>query len=417
MGFCVQDGMVLAAVTKGHKLTDFFVEQEVPTGLGTVGNIYKGRVTQVVPTLQAVFVDIGLLRHGFLSMSDVTYEAVERFRGSKRGRRSVEEVFRAGDPVIVQIEKESRGDKGATLTTKLSFPGRYAVYMPYGRDSHISRQIQNGDERTRLRKIIHGIELPTGGVILRTAAEERGKSELNEDIAYLTRTWQTVKREYNQTEGIRLLHHELGIVERTLRDHHHQGIERIFYTESWMGSNACDFLSIIAPRRHWARTLHQVSPGEIWSEMKLREELERLFRKRVRMPTGGTIIIEEMETLTAIDVNTSRNIAGKSHEETILATNLEAAEEIPRQLRLRQIGGIVVIDFIDMRLKKDRDRVLNTLERNLAKDRTASDVMDFTEIGLIQITRQRTGRSLTTQLSRECPHCNGDGRIPSLDFQ
>ena len=182
MGFTVQEGMVLGAVASNGTLTDFFVEQEIPSGLGKVGNLYKGRVTQVVPTLQAVFVDIGLLRHGFLSMNDVVYDAVERFRGSKRGRRKVEDVFRAGDPVLVQIEKESRGDKGATVTTKISIPGRYVVYMPYGRENHISRQVQGETERNRLRQITDEIELPQGGLILRTAAKDKGKRELAADI-------------------------------------------------------------------------------------------------------------------------------------------------------------------------------------------------------------------------------------------
>ncbi len=388
MGFTVQDGMVLGAVASNGTLTDFFVEQEIPTGLGKVGNLYKGRVTQVVPTLQAVFVDIGLLRHGFLSMNDVVYDAVERFRGAKRGRRKVEDVFRTGDPVLVQIEKESRGDKGATVTTKISIPGRYVVYMPYGRENHISRQVQGETERNRLRRITNEIELPQGGLILRTAAKDKGKRELAADIGYLTRTWQAVSSGYEQTEGIRLLHAELGIVERTLRDHYHRDIKKVYFTEPWMGANAEHFLSIIAPRRSLKSLLQKVEGREIWKRMHLVEDLERLFRRRTRMPCGGTIIIEEMETLTAIDVNTSRNIAGKSHDETILITNMDAAEEVPRQLRLRQIGGIVVIDFIDMRFKKDRDRVLTILTRHLA-----------------------------TQLSTECEHCGGNGRIPSLAFR
>lgn len=417
MGFCLQNGMVLAAVSQGSKLTDLFVEQEIPTGAGTVGNIYKGRVIQVVPTLQACFVDIGLLKHGFLSMSDVSYEAVERSRKGKQGKKNVEDLFRPGDPVIVQIEKAARGDKGVTLTTKISLPGRYAVYMPYGRDVYVSRQIQSGAERDRLRKLLRETQWPMGGIILRTAAENKGKSELEEDIAYLIRTWRTIQREYDQTEGIRLLHQELGIVERTLRDHYHRGIRQIYYTEPWMGANAKHFLSIIAPRRTVGRMLRQVNARGIWSQLEVRKEIEQLFHKRVHLPCGGTMIIEEMETLTAIDVNTGKNIAGTTHEETILMTNMEAAEEIPRQLRLRQIGGIVVIDFIDMRLKKDRDRVLNTLNRNLERDRTPSDVLDFTEIGLVQITRQRTGRSLSMQLSEECPHCRGNGRVPTLTIE
>ena len=416
MGFCVQNGLVLAAVARGQTLTDLFVEEEIPSGMGTVGNIYKGRVTQVVPTLQAAFVDIGLLRHGFLSMSDVAYDALEGFKGS-RGRRKVEELFRAGDPVMVQVEKEARGDKGVTLTTKVALPGRYAVFMPYGREFHISRQIQDEKERVRLRKITGEIDMPKGGLIFRTAADRKGKSELSEDIAYLSRTWRSIHREYEQTEGIRLLHQELGIVERTLRDHYHREIKTIYFTESWMGANAKHLLSIISPRRTLGRLLRQVRTNQIWSSMGLQNDLEQLFRKRVRMKCGGTIIIEEMETLTAIDVNTGRNIAGKTHDETIFTTNLEAAEEIPRQLRLRQIGGIVVCDYIDMHYKRDRDRVLSALKKNLALDRTASDTIDFSEIGLVQITRQRTGRSLSMQLSRECSHCSGNGRIPSLEFR
>ncbi|MFH1743452.1 MAG: ribonuclease E/G, partial [bacterium] len=228
--------------------------------------------------------------------------------------------------------------------------------------------------------------------------------------------WERIQREYKRTEGIRLLHSELGLVERALRDHFQKEIKSVVVSSEEYRNRTRQFLRVIAPRTKTDRLIHVTDSTKLWQELGIEDRLREIFSNRVRLESGGTLIIEEMETLTAIDVNTGRFSGGSGPEDTIYRTNTEAAEEIPRQLRLRQIGGIIVIDFIDMRLKRHRDQVYRTLEREMAQDRTPSDALQFTEIGLVQMTRQRTGRSLRQRLSTPCSHCKGVGFVPSLEF-
>lgn len=408
-------GLEIVAVTTGDHLTYLFVQEEQPTGGSVAGNVYKGVVTAVVTHLQAAFIDIGVLKNGFLSNKDLLYRSLER-KARKGDRRSIQSWLREGDQIMVQVEKEALGGKGPSLTTKISLPGRYVVYMPYGRRVHISRQISEEKERKRLHKIAQEIFSGQGGFIIRTAAEGRSKGELRTDSDYVRRVWQRIDHQYHMTEGVRLLHSELGVVERALRDHFQREVKAIIVGSEEHRDRVTQFLRVIAPRTKTDQLVRLVDPSRVWKDLGVVDRLGEIFSNRVRLESGGTLIIEEMVTLTAIDVNTGRYSGGLGIEETIYKTNMEAAVEIPRQLRLRQIGGIIVIDFIDMRLKRHRDQVYRTLEREMARDRTPSDTLKFTEIGLVQMTRQRTGRSLRQRLSTVCPHCNGAGFIPSLRF-
>jgi len=405
----------IVAVTEGKHLTDLFVDPIHPTGGGVAGNIYKGVVSAVVPHLQAAFIDIGVLKQGFLSIDDLIYRSLEH-EARKGDKRNIQTWLRQGDQLIVQVEKEALGDKGPALTTKISLPGRYVVFMPYGHKINISRQIGSEKERKRLHGIAQEILSRDGGWIIRTAASSRTKSDLKTDSEYVRRLWHRVERESERTEGIRLLHRELGVVERALRDHFQREIETIIVGSEEYRNRVKQFLRIIAPRTKADKLLRVVDPGNVWQELGVVDRLNEIFSNRVRLESGGSLIIEEMETLTAVDVNTGKFSGGKDLEEAIYRTNLEAAEEIPRQLRLRQIGGIIVVDFIDMRLKRHRDQVFRTLEREMGRDRTPSDTLQFTEIGLVQMTRQRTGRSLRQRLSRPCSECNGSGIMPVLQF-
>ncbi|HPA46219.1 MAG TPA: Rne/Rng family ribonuclease [bacterium] len=410
------EGHEIVAVTRKNQLTDLLVQENLPTGGSTAGNIYKGIVNAVVPHLQAAFLDIGVLKNGFLSIDNLVYRVVDRdtHRG---GRRTMESLLREGDQLMVQVEKEALGEKGPSLTTKISLPGRYVVFMPHGRGVHISRQITQEKERKRLHEIAEEVFLKEGGYIIRTATSGRSKSDLRADAEYVHRIWKRIEREYERTEGIRLLHKELGVVERALRDHYQKEVSAILVGSEEHRNRVCQFLRVIAPRTEVDRLVQKVDPKEVWRKSGVLERLKEIFSNRVRLESGGTLIIEEMEALTAIDVNSGKFSGGSGLDETIYKTNMEAAVEIPKQLRLRQIGGIIVIDFIDMRLKRHRDNVYRALEREMAHDRTPSDTLQFTEIGLVQITRQRTGRSLRQRLSSPCPHCKGAGFMPSLQFE
>lgn len=405
----------IVAVTEGKHLTDLFVDPVHPTGGGVAGNIYEGVVSAVVPHLQAAFIDIGVLKHGFLSIDDLIYRSLEH-EARKGDKRNIQTWLRQGDQLIVQVEKEALGDKGPALTTKISLPGRYVVFMPYGNKINISRQISSEKERKRLHEIAKETFSQDGGWIIRTAAGGRTKGELKDDSDYVRRLWNRIERESERTEGIRLLHRELGVVERALRDHFRREMEMIVVGSEEYRNRVRQFLRIIAPRTKTDKLIRQVDPSKVWQELGVVDRLNEIFSNRVQLELGGSLIIEEMETLTAIDVNTGKFSGGKDLEDSIYRTNLEAASEIPRQLRLRQIGGIIVVDFIDMRLKRHRDQVFRTLEREMSQDRTPSDTLQFTEIGLVQMTRQRTGRSLHRRLSRQCTHCKGSGTIPVLEF-
>ena len=410
------EGHEIVAVTRKNQLTDLLVQENLPTGGSTAGNIYKGIVNAVVPHLQAAFLDIGVLKNGFLSIDNLVYRLVDR-EGHRGGRRTIESLLHEGDQLMVQVEKEALGEKGPSLTTKISLPGRYVVYMPYGRGVHISRQITQEKERKRLHEIAEEVFQKEGGYIIHTAASGRSKSDLKADAEYVHRLWKRIQREYERTEGIRLLHKELGVVERALRDHYQKEVSAILVGCEEHRNRVCQFLRVIAPRTDVDRLVQKVDPKEVWRKSGVLERLKEIFSNRVRLESGGTLIIEEMEALTAIDVNSGKFSGGSGLDETIYKTNMEAAVEIPKQLRLRQIGGIIVIDFIDMRLKRHRDNVYRALEREMAHDRTPSDTLQFTEIGLVQITRQRTGRSLRQRLSSPCPHCKGAGFIPLLQFE
>ena len=418
MIFANEAGYSLAVIAEDNRITDFWILEEQRVDRGTTGNVYRGVVAKVVPALNAAFIDIGLEKDGFLSFDDLGPNVKSSHKSTQRSKhksKRIDEVLHMGDSVLVQIAKEPIADKGPSLTGKISLPGRFLVYMPYTRAIRMSRMLSDAEKKGFHELVKKDLEV-SGGIIFRTASKGRDGKEILHDLAYLTRIWKRIEKEYDSDVGVKLIHKEIELFERVLRDNYSVNIDEIVVDHPRLKYRIDQFLNVIAPRARPEKQIkfHDFKERSIWSAFNLVRDIDRLFSKYVYLDCGGYIIIEEMETLTAIDVNTGKNVAGKTQDQTILETNLEAAQEIPRQLRLRQIGGIIVIDFIDMRLRRDQDKVFKVLERELAKDRTPSDIQQFTDLGLIQVTRQRSGKSLSQRLTYTCPHCNGSGRRPSI---
>lgn len=371
----------------------------------------------MIPALNAAFVNIGLGKDGFLSLHEMNYEQLQlSIRGRKSPTKTIESL-RIGDPVLVQIAKEAIRDKGPALTGKISLPGRYLIYMPYAKAIRMSRMLSDAQKK-QFHELVKKELDSEGGLIFRTAAKGRAPEDIKDDLDDLKKTWNKIIQDFEEEGGVKLLNKELDLFERVLRDNFFDHIEEIIIDHPRLKHRITQFLKNNIPEIDPEKVIkfHTDKTKSVWEAFNLIKDINRLFSNNIPLNCGGTIIIEEMETLTAIDVNSGKNIAGKRHEETILETNLEAAVEIARQLRLRQIGGIIVIDFIDMLHKRDRDRVFSVLESELEKDRTPSDIQEFTDLGLIQITRQRLGQSLTRRLTYTCPHCNGSGRRPSISL-
>ncbi len=410
MVFAVEAEYNIGLITDKNRLVDFWIEHEDSAQHGISGNIYRGVVSNVLPGLNAAFADIGLEKHGFLSFHDLGPEI------GKKGRQSKKEL-KVGDKVLVQMAKEAIADKGPALTGKISIPGRFLIYMPYTDVIRMSRMIDD-KEREWLRELVEREVNREGGVIFRTASKGRSAREILDDLTWLTQTWENIENEFTSGSGPKLIHRELELFERMIRDEFTHDVEEIVIDHPRLKHRIAEFLKKVAPRvdPEVLITIHSDKKQSIWQKLDLKHDIDRLFSKNIHLDCGGRLIIEEMETLTAIDVNTGKNVAGKTADQTILETNLEAAREIPRQLRLRQIGGIIVVDFIDMRVKKDKDKVFQTLEAELERDRTPSDIQEFTDLGLIQITRQRSGKSLTYRLTYTCPHCQGSGKKPSINL-
>ena len=419
MIFAHEAGYNIAAVVEEKRFTDFWIQEEKALDTGKTGNIYRGVVSNVLPSLNAAFVNIGLEKDGFLGFDDLAPD-FQLLTGSKKKQKvnSIEDVLREGDSILVQIAKEPIADKGPSLTRKISIPGRFLVYMPGADAVRMSRMLSDADKE-RFHEVVKNEFDFEGGLIFRTASQGKNAVEIQQDLRYLTKIWNRVLSEFEAGDESKLIHKELDLFERVLRDNFSLDTCEIMLDHPRLKYRIAQFLKVIAPDNDPDSLIqyHTDKTCSVWKAQNLSKDLDRLFSKRIHLDCGGYIIIEEMETLTAIDVNTGKNITGKSMEETIFETNLEAAKEIPRQLRLRQIGGIIIIDFIDMRLKRHKDKVFQVLQSELEKDRTASDIQEFSEFGLVQITRQRSGKSLTSQLTYSCPHCDGRGRRPTFAFE
>ena len=386
-------------------------QMSTTTHVQTRGNIYKGLVENVEQGLNAAFVNIGLRKNAYLPFQDIHPE----YYGYAERTKPMKEVLKKGQEILVQIVKEETELKGAAVTTYLSIPGRYLVLMPGNEQRGVSRKIEDEGERKRLKEILKAMKLPEGvGVIARTASSGVAKTHLQKDLRYLARLWEDIKKKAATKGAPCLVYRERDIVIRFLRDNLSTSVEEIVVDSRPIYDEICNFIKIIAPRQ-LARVKLYTDQEPIFSHYHIEEQIDQVFSRRVELPSGGFIVIEPTEALVSIDVNSGKHTKEKDLEETALQTNLEAAEEAARQLRLRDLGGIIVVDFIDMRYKKSRQMVERHMRACLKEDRAKTDCSTITKFGLLAIARQKLGSPVELEVSRPCPACGGRGLIKSIE--
>src|SRR5437773_533184 len=406
------------ALIDGGKLEELYMERTSSTS--HVGNIYKGRVTNVEPSIQAAFVDFGLGRNGFLHISDLmpTYfgqkgEDIQEAVGRKMARRDrppIQRCLRRGDEITVQIIKEGIGTKGPTLSTYLSIPGRILVMMPGMSKLGISRKIEDEDERRRLRGILDSLKpIKDVGFIIRTAGVGKNKTEIQRDLTYLTRLWQNIQKKL-KLPAPQELYTEGDLVARTVRDVFTTDVERIVVDNKEVARKIKEFFKIAMPRTKNKVELYE-EPIPLFHKYNIEKDIEQMYSRHVSLPSGGSLVIDSTEAIVAIDVNSGKFRDHSDAEMTAFKTDLEAADEIPRQLRLRDLGGVSICDFIDLRYERHRRELDKRMHDNLTNDRAKTKVLRMSQFGIIEMTRQRMRPSLKRSIYFDCPHCKGAGLV------
>ncbi len=412
------------AIVADGSLTELYIEQA--SSLSQVGNIYKGRVTNVEPSIQAAFVDFGKPKNGFLHISDLTPEYFPEGQnhpeavGKKRTRKErppIQKCLRRGQEIIAQVIKDGIGTKGATLTTYLSIPGRYLVLMPGMHRLGISRKIEDETARAKMRAVLEELQPPPDlGFIVRTAGMDRSKHDLQRDLNYLTRLWKVIDKQCKEVGAPAGIYQESDLVIRTIRDIYNSDIKRIICDDEAVACKVKEFLRLIMPRTSNRVELYS-DPIGLFYAFGLEQEIENINSPRVPLASGGSLIIDQAEALVAIDINSGRFRDTDNAETMALRVDTEAAREIPRQLRLRDLGGVIVIDFIDLAEEKHRRQIEKILREEVRKDRARTKILRMSRFGIIEMTRQRVKPSLTSAASRQCPTCGGIGRIRSVRSQ
>ena len=400
------------AVLSDSTLENYQVE--VAEGGLTRGNIYRGVIANLQPTLNAAFVDYGAGKNGFLAIQDVVEEA--RYKEPRPGRRpQIDDLLEKGKPIVVQVQREPENQKGAALTTNLSLAGRYLVLTPFDATRGVSRKVEDEETRATLKETVAKLELPPGcGVIVRTNALGESRAELQRDLAALLRVWKRIQNEAMQGNGARLLYSDQDLILRALRDHLDTAVEEVLVDDEGAFQRAHDYMQAFLPRAR-TRLARYTERIPLFSKYGLESQIERIFSRIVPLGSGGSIVIDRTEALIAIDVNSGRGSGAASHEEMALATNLEAAREVARQLRLRDLGGLVVVDFIDLRSSKNGRAVEKAMKEALKADKARSTVGRLSANGLLEINRQRIQQALSVRAHRPCPTCSGTGRVPSIE--
>nr|WP_227997128.1 Rne/Rng family ribonuclease [Glycomyces albidus] len=404
----VRGGRAQAAVLEDGILAEHYVSKSGTQGL--VGNVYLGKVQNVLPSMEAAFVDIGRGRNAVLYAGEVNWDAT----GLAGKARSIEQALKPGDSVLVQVTKDPVGHKGARLTSHVALSGRHLVYVPGGNASGISRKLPDR-ERTRLRAALKKLVPESAGVIVRTAAEGAGPEELARDISRLQIEWEEIQSKAKKGNAPSVLHSEPDVLIRVVRDVFNEDFKELVVEGDEAYDEIHKYLESVSPEL-LPRLKRHTGTKDVFAEMRVDEQLLKALDRKVYLPSGGSLVIDRTEAMTVIDVNTGRFTGeGGNLEETVTRNNLEAAEEIVRQLRLRDIGGIIVIDFIDMVLESNRDLVLRRLTECLGRDRTKHQVTEVTSLGLVQMTRKRVGQGLIEAFSEPCDHCKGRGVMIHTD--
>jgi ribonuclease G len=423
------------ALMENARLVEIGIERSRERGIA--GSIYKGRVSRVLPGMQAAFIDVGLPKAVFLPASDLYPVSADEYTLSEAAfeaegapaaiapaaeapeapaRQSfppIEERLTKDQEIIVQITKEPMGTKGARVTSNVSLPGRYLVFLPYSRRVGVSRRIASEEERDRLREAVEAVAPSDGGIIIRTASEGFSKREIQSDLRLLRKLWSQLSRKAEQLPAPALLHQDLDVILRTIRDVSSTDVTRVVVDNRRDYQRVLDFIATVMPRWHPRVDLYEhVEP--IFERYGIESQIMKALERKVWLRSGGYIVIDHTEALTAIDVNTGRFVGKTDHHDTALKTNLEAARVIVEQLRLRNIGGLIVLDFIDMERGEDRKAVLAALTDALKLDKAKANVVGFSDLGLVEMTRQRTRESLHQRLCEPCPTCSGKGAVKSV---
>ncbi len=400
------------AMVDGQKLYDLDIETAAREQKKS--NIYKGKITRIEPSLDAAFVDYGAERHGFLPLKEVA-RAYFQTKPEAGARPNIREVLKEGQELVVQIDKEERGNKGAALTTFISLAGRYLVLMPNNpRAGGVSRRIE-GDERNEIREAMSNLEIPENmGLIVRTAGVGKNTEELQWDLDYLVQLWNAIEKAAAEKSAPFLIYQESNIIIRAIRDYLRKDIHEILIDNPEIYAQAQDFMRQVMPHNLHKVKLYQ-DPIPLFTRYQLESQIESAFQREVRLPSGGALVIDHTEALVSIDINSARATKGSDIEETALNTNLEAADEIARQLRLRDLGGLIVIDFIDMTPARNQREVENRLREALSMDRARVQVGRISRFGLLEMSRQRLRPSLGEHSNITCPRCSGHGTIRSVE--
>ncbi|MGI5891559.1 MAG: Rne/Rng family ribonuclease [Bacillota bacterium] len=403
---------ISVVVLENQHLSEIYIERI--SGGRLVGNIYKGYVENVLPGMQAAFVDIGMEKNSFLYVEDAAPKKFNEFgdaQSSEKTKKSISQLLHKGQELVVQIFKEPTGTKGARVTTHPTFPGRYLVLLPTSNYVAVSRRIREEEERKRLKELVSAL-LPQGmGAIIRTAAKDMGEEQLLGDIKMLSKQWKRIQGKSLKAPAPSLLYSDLGLVERVIRDTDVTSVERILVDNKDIFEKMVDIASVTSPSLVPKIFLRQSE--DLFKLYNVQDQMDQALRRKVWLKSGGYIIIDQVEALSVIDVNTGKYVGEDDLSQTILRTNLEAAAEIARQLRLRNLGGIIIVDFIDMDNHQDKAHLLSVLEEEVKKDRTRVTILGMTHLGLVEMTRKKIGQGLSASLEKECPFCNGRGRVLS----
>ncbi len=386
---------------------------EIAEGGLTRHNIYRGVIANLQPTLNAAFVDYGAGKNGFLAIQDVVDEAC--YKNPPKGKRpQIDDLLEKGKPIVVQVQRDPEGQKGSALTTNLSLAGRYLVLTPFDETRGVSRKVEDEETRGSLKDLVRKLELPDGcGVIVRTNALDQTRAELQRDLAALLRVWKRIQAEARKGSGARLLYSDQDLILKALRDHLDSSVDELLVDDDDVHTQAQEYMQAFMPRSK-TRLERYSERVPLFSRYGLESQIERMFARTAPLVSGGSIVIDSTEALTAIDVNSGRS-SGGNHEDMALQTNLEAAREVARQLRLRDLGGLVVVDFIDLRASKSKRALEKTMKDAMKADRARSTVGRLSPNGLLEINRQKIQQSLSVRAHRPCPTCSGTGRVPSIE--
>ncbi|MGH9070067.1 MAG: Rne/Rng family ribonuclease [Acidimicrobiales bacterium] len=413
------------AVLEGRSLIEHHVSRRTDTNNEIDGNIYLGRVETVLPGMEAAFVDIGTAKNAVLYRADIHPESgglhdhedteldqdTQEAKSSRSSVARIEQLLHPGQSILCQVTKNPISTKGARLTQQVSIPGRFVVLVPNASTNGISKRLAD-EERKRLRRILEEVRPPSHGLIVRTAAQGAAPEELSRDISRLVKSWERIEAQAATAKAPTLLYAEPAATVRVIREELNAAFRGVIIDDPGLYNEVRDYVASIDPALADRVTLYDsADPLPIFERHHIAEQLHRALDRKVWLPSGGSLIIERTEALTVIDVNTSKNVGTSNLEETVFANNLEAADEIAHQLRLRDIGGIIVIDFIDMEVKSNRDQLVAAFREALARDKTRTQVFNVSELGLVEMTRKRVSDGLVEAMSRTCPTCGGRGVV------